>query len=367
MSVFLKLKKYHADALNLKRLQGLPLSRKFRYLLNTLCGETFRIRMFGHLGLRLVEISLTERCQCSCIHCYAIDDLKALNKDLEQNELSTEQVTDLVDDIEKIGASEIIYTGGEPLLRKDILKLVSYTHQKGLVVRIITNGILLDENLVKNLKNAGLNWCSISIDSPNSRDHDEFRKYPGCFDKAMEGFRLLKKYQIPCSIVSVARKDLINSGDLEKIVLLGKKLGVTIVRINFPIPIGRYNNQQDQVLTLDERERTRELLRSGIVSMESPEEGTSCTAAVTKINILANGDVTPCVFIPLSFGNILEKKLSDIWKNMDSYIKEFKIKGQCPMCDPFLRKTLMTAVEKNNENKKSSPLKRDKTTVRKTS
>ena len=335
------LSKYHATFLNLKRLQGLPFSRKIRYMVSAFCGETCRVRTFGTWGLRLVEINLTNRCQCRCLHCYAMDTPEGS----VENELSTDEVMRLIDDIEKMGATEIILTGGEPLLRGDILELVEYGHSRGLVVRLITNGILLDESLVRKLKNSGLNWCSISIDSSDPAVHDRFRNYPGCFEKAMDGFLMLNKYKIPSSMISVARKELIYSGDLEKIVSMAKKIGASVVRINFPVPIGRYQNQTDQILSFNEREQVRSLLDSGFVSMESPKERTRCTAAVTKIHILPNGDVTPCVFTPLTFGNIRDRKLIDIWKSMDGFIKEYKKSGQCPVCDPLLRKKLFDAAE----------------------
>ena len=154
------------------------------------------------------------------------------------------------------------------------------------------------------------------------------------------------KNKIPCNIITVARKELVYSGELDEIVRIGQKIGVTVVRINFPVPIGRLANQDNQTLNLEEREKVRELLRYGNVVMESPREGTICTAAVTKVNILANGDVTPCVFVPLPYGNIRKSRFPEIWKSMADYNKQFKISGKCTMCDPILRERVFNAAEK---------------------
>ena len=344
--------KFRGDFHNLKRLKGLSLPRKIVYLIKALTGEILRVRILGAFNLRLVEISLTDRCQCRCVHCYAHDELSAS----KNNELTTDELIQLLKDIKKIGATEIIFTGGEPLLREDILTLINYAHKMGLVTRLITNGIMLDDAFVGDLKKAGLSWCSISIDSPKPEAHDRFRGYPGCFNKAMKGFQLLSKNKIPFSIIAVARKELIHSGELEEIVALGRKVGATVVRVNFPVPIGRYYNQQDIVLNYEERERVRKLLGTGFVSMESPKEGTKCTAAVTKLNIHANGDVTPCVFTPLPFGNIRNQTLIEIWHAMDNYIQEYKISGQCPMCDPFLRKKLFDTAKEREHAENSSTI-----------
>jgi AdoMet-dependent heme synthase len=340
-----KINKIKAELVSLKRLAGLPLNKKIGYISNAVFGETLRTRTFGAFGLRLVEISLTDRCQCRCDHCFA-----ATEKPLDGNdELSTDTIKSLIDDLSKLGVTEVCFSGGEPLLRNDLLEIITFAHGKGLVGRLITNGILLNETRVACLKHAGLNWCSLSIDSPRSQVHDEFRRYSGCFDKAIDGIRLLVKYKIPCSIITVARKELIYSGELEEIVKLGKRIGVTVVRINFPVPIGRFMNQNNQTLNYVEREKVRELLRYGNVVMEAPTEGTKCTAAVTKVNILPNGNVTPCVFVPLSYGNIRERRFSDIWKSMEEYSKQFKVNGQCPMCDSRLRERIFTTAEQQKD------------------
>jgi MoaA/NifB/PqqE/SkfB family radical SAM enzyme len=312
-----------------------------QYLASTTLGEAIRTRIFSCFGLRLVEISLTDLCQCRCRHCFAATQQPLPKK----NELSTHEVKALVDELSELKVAEVCFSGGEPLLRLDILDIISHAHSKGLVTRLITNGILLDENMVIELKHAGINWCSVSIDNPKAEVHDTFRGYSGCFEKAINGLTLLVKHKIPCSIIAVARKELINSGELNKIVDIGKKTGVTVVRINFPVPIGRYINQDNEVLNLEERERVRELLLHGNVVMENPSENTKCTAAVTKVNILPNGDVTPCVFVPLSYGNIREKKFFDIWTLMAEYNSQFKVNGECPMCDSNLRELLFKAAD----------------------
>ncbi len=321
---------------NFGRLAGLPLHRRLYYLANTIVGETFRSRTFGTLGFRLIEISLTDRCQCRCVHCCA-----ATAEPLpEREELTTSEVHSIIDQASAMRATEVCFSGGEPLLRCDIVDLVRHARRKGLVSKIVTNGILLSEALVAQLKEAGLNWCAVSLDSPWPNEHDALRKHGGCFDLAVKGLKRLIQYGIPASISTYARKAAIHSGDLEKIVELGRGLKVATVRINFPVPVGRLEDSEDEILTLDEREEVRKLLRYGIVSMESPAEETSCTSGITKINVLPNGDVTPCVFVPLPCGNVHRQTLRDIWQAMGNLNGANKPKGRCPMCDPDFRAKL---------------------------
>ncbi len=315
---------------NLKRLRSMSAAQKVRYMARVVVGELLPARVFGIHALRLVEISLTDRCQCCCGHCFAATQDR-------EDELAAADVERLLRDLARLGIVEICFSGGEPLLHPEIVPLVAHASEQGLLVRMISNGILLTEDMVVRLKRAGLQWCSVSLDGPTSAVHDAFRGYPGCFDRAVGGLRYLVHNNIPCSIVTVARRELIKSGGLHDLVKLGDEIGVSVVRINFPVPIGRFSDQEDQVLTLAERQEVRRLLRYGNTTMESPREGTTCKAGVTKVNILPNGDVTPCAFIPLPFGNIHQDRFADIWKAMMSHSSMFKTRGQCSACDPATR------------------------------
>lgn len=314
---------------HLRRLQGMSLRQRLRYVLRVLVGETLPTRALGVFGLRLVEISLTDRCQCRCAHCYAATKAPV-------DELAAAEVETLLDDLARLGVTEVCFSGGEPLLYPDILPLVASASEKGFLVRLISNGIALDENMVTALKRAGLGYCSLSLDGSTPAIHDAFRCYPGCFDTAIDGLRYLIRHDVPCSIITVARRELVKSKRLYDIVKLGKDLGVSVVRINFPVPLGRFKDQHSEVLTLNERQEVRKLLRYGNVTMESPREMTTCKAGVTKVNVLPNGDVTPCVFVPIPYGNIRKDRFADIWEAMHDYSRLFKIKGQCPVCDPAM-------------------------------
>jgi len=321
---------------NLRRVAGLPWAKKVYYIINTIIGETLRTRSIGTLGLRLVEIGLTRRCQCRCAHCaVAITEASS-----ETNELTTSEVRSILDQVAAMHVTEVCFTGGEPLLRQDLVDLVRYAYQLRLVPKISTNGILLSDSLISKLKKAGLAWCAVSIDSAQPGQHDELRRYPGCYEKAIKGINGLVKHGIPTSIVTYTRKNSIYTGDLAEIVALGRTLNVAVVRINFLVPIGRLENQENQTLTFEEREEVRKLLKDGIVSMESPREGTRCTAAVTKIHITPNGDVTPCIFIPMPYGNVRQKSFREIWQTLADFDRMDKPKGHCPMCDPAFRRRL---------------------------
>jgi MoaA/NifB/PqqE/SkfB family radical SAM enzyme len=162
-----------------RRVAGLPAHRQAYYALNAMIGEALRRRTIGTLGLRLVGIDLTECCQCRCVHCY---DAKAHSK---RASLSAGEVRSILDQAAAMHATEISFSGGEPLLHPDLVSLVSYAHQKGLSTKVNTNGIGLSAALIRALRAAGLNWCAVSIDSVAADEHDALRGYPGCHERAV--------------------------------------------------------------------------------------------------------------------------------------------------------------------------------------
>ena len=324
--------------LHRKRLEGMSWPRQFRYAANVLLGESFRRRGIGRFGPRMIEITLTHRCQCRCVHCYD----EAWSCASETDELSTQEVASVLRQAFELGFIEVNFTGGEPLVRKDIVDLVKTARTVGLVPKISTNGMLLTESLVAELKAAGLAWAAVSIGSAEREVHDRLRRYEGCFDLAVQGIRRLVDHDVPASITACAMRETIQNGDLGKVVQMGHELGVETVRILFPVPIGGFHNAPNETLNLEERERVRELLDDPIVTLESPKEKTRCTAAVTKLNVLPDGEVTPCVFVPRSYGNIRDVPLRDIWAKLAEFDKMWKHSGQCPFCDDEFRERLLS-------------------------
>jgi MoaA/NifB/PqqE/SkfB family radical SAM enzyme len=320
-----------------KRLNGLPIGRKLYYISQVLFGERLGRRGAMLWGPRLIEFTLTHRCQCRCVHCYSETD----DRVPREEELTTAEVISVMKQAVEIGCTEVSFTGGEPLLREDLLELIGAARKLHLVSKINTNGIRLDRDRVADLKKAGLGWCSVSIDSSRPERHDELRRYPGCFERAVEGLKELRRQGVPASITTYTPRKIIQNGDLREIIGLGHKLDVETVRVLFPVPMGNYREALDEVLSLREREMVREYLSDPIVTMESPNEKTRCLAAASKLNILPAGEVTPCVFIPAPYGNVRKENLKSIWKRMSEFDRTCKPSGKCALCDEKFREKFL--------------------------
>ncbi|MFP3998920.1 MAG: 12,18-didecarboxysiroheme deacetylase [Desulfobacterales bacterium] len=129
----------------------------------------------------VVVWNLTQRCNLKCIHCYA--HAKAGK---QKNELSTQEGKALIDDLADMGVPVLLFSGGEPLMRKDLPELAEYSVKKGIRAVISTNGTLIGPETAKGLKNIGLSYVGISLDG-NQQVNDKFRGVDGAFEMAMKG------------------------------------------------------------------------------------------------------------------------------------------------------------------------------------
>ncbi len=125
----------------------------------------------------------TRRCNLRCVHCYA----HATDTD-GQDDISTTQAKTMIDDLAAYGAPVMLFSGGEPLVRKDLVELASHATSKGMRAVISTNGTLITKEKARELKNVGLSYVGISLDGGEAV-HDAFRKVPGSYRKALEGLQ----------------------------------------------------------------------------------------------------------------------------------------------------------------------------------
>ncbi|MDR0338648.1 MAG: 12,18-didecarboxysiroheme deacetylase, partial [Desulfovibrio sp.] len=129
----------------------------------------------------VVVWNMTRRCNLKCVHCYA----KALEEE-GTDDISTTAAKALIDDLAAYGAPVMLFSGGEPLVRKDLVELAHHAVGKGMRAVISTNGTLITRDKARELKEVGLSYVGISLDG-GEKVHDKFRKTTGSFKKALEG------------------------------------------------------------------------------------------------------------------------------------------------------------------------------------
>lgn len=129
----------------------------------------------------VVVWNMTRRCNLKCVHCYA----KALEVE-GKDAITTAQAKAIIDDLAAYGAPVMLFSGGEPLVRQDLVELAKHATHTGMRAVISTNGTLITQQKAKELKEVGLSYVGISLDGLEEI-HDRFRAVPGSFRKALQG------------------------------------------------------------------------------------------------------------------------------------------------------------------------------------
>ncbi len=303
----------------------------------------------------LSEIAVTYRCNLNCEFCYVG------HKDYP--ELGTSDFKKIIFKIySEANVPSVSFTGGEPLLRNDIVSLVEYAHKIGLWTNLITNGTLFEKKLVKSLKKAGLNSAQVSLEGPNKAIHDAITNIDGAFEKTIKGIKNLLEQGIPVHTNTTVSRH--NIHHLEGILLLIKSLGLKRLSMNLVIPCGTAGDRENlwvsysemgkyilKVKHLAERENIKFLWYSPVPICEfNPIAyglgNKSCAAITGLLSVDPMGNVLPCSSWNEPVGSLLKKSFREIWNSpMLSFFKkadyapeechqclDFKAcKGACPL------------------------------------
>ncbi|MCF6150104.1 MAG: radical SAM protein [Candidatus Kuenenia sp.] len=298
------------------------------------------------------NLAITHKCQCQCIHCSADPFI-----DYTKKELTVEEIKTVVDGALDLGASLIIYVGGEPMLREDLYDLIRYVDKTKAIPMIFTNGIMLTEENVQRLAKAGLFSLNISIDSSEPELHNEFRAVPGCYQKAFEGAERCRKAGILTGISTYATSESIKTGKVEKLLKIAQEQGFSEVTIFDCIPSGRFLKDTSKILTAEDRKQLIAITRKyhemdhpmGIncMSIINSPRGVGCYGAQSQFYMTAYGDINPCDFNPINFGNVRDMSIQEIWKKMVSHPDFNKRYPTCRMQSKAYRKKYIDPLPKN--------------------
>lgn len=273
----------------------------------------------------LMELSVTYRCQCRCKHCSVSNYFEAAKK---EEELTTAKIKDILRQTVKMGIPKVDYFGGEPLLREDIVELVQYGESLGLYISITTNAWGLNEDMLINLKKAGISCLNVSLDSVDEAEHDDLRGIPGIYQRSIDSIKACHQYKVPCIVSTyVTRKrlegfatDNDHSG-LTAIINLSKQLKATGIRILFPIISGEWVTKKKVELTDDEKRFVIDHIDPSFAFIEGAYSVVGkkkvCQALSGKmVNISPYGEIQLCVAFPRAFGNVKDASLQELVHQM---------------------------------------------------
>src|SRR6476646_10332138 len=190
----------------------------------------------------VVSWNLTYRCNLACEHCY-LDAGGAPQVGTEnfadRSELGTEECFRVIDEIAAFAPECVtILTGGEPLLRRDILEIIRRASERGLWVVVGTNGVSITENLAARLATAGARGLSLSLDALDAARHDRFRNVRGAWRNTVEGAEILNRTGLPFIVQTTAGAH--NLGELDAIAdFAHDHLAAKVWNLYFLVPTGR--------------------------------------------------------------------------------------------------------------------------------
>ncbi|AKB74551.1 radical SAM domain protein [Methanosarcina lacustris Z-7289] len=200
----------------------------------------------------VVVWNMTRRCNLKCVHCYA------QAKDMEfKDELSTEEGKALIDDLAAFGSPVILFSGGEPTMRKDLPELAAYAREKGMRAVISTNGTLIDKPLAKKLKEVGLSYVGISLDGIRETN-DKFRGMQGAFDAALRGLHNCQEVGIKVGLRFTINKQ--NVMDIPAIFDLLEEEKIPRICFYHLVYAGRGSTMVNEDLSLEESRKAVDLI-----------------------------------------------------------------------------------------------------------
>jgi 12,18-didecarboxysiroheme deacetylase len=200
----------------------------------------------------VVVWNMGRRCNLKCVHCYA------QSKDIEyKDELTTAQGKELIDDLAQFGAPVILFSGGEPTMRKDLPELAMYARSKGMRAVISTNGTLIDKKMAKVLKDIGLSYVGVSLDGMKETN-DKFRGVKGAFDAALNGMRNCLAEGVKVGLRFTINKK--NVKDIPAIFDLLEKEKIPRVCFYHLVYAGRGSKLVEQELSHEESRKTLDII-----------------------------------------------------------------------------------------------------------
>ncbi len=322
----------------------------------------------------LVVWNFTKMCNLRCKHCYENAGFKPA-----PDELTTEEAKRIIDEFKREGVVAIAFSGGEPLMRKDFFEIAKYATDNDFYVSIASNGTLITPEVARKLKEAGVEYVEISLDG-FEKTHDEFRGIEGAWKRAVQGIKNAIDTGLDVGVATTVTK--YNLKEIPEFLdFLEKEIRPRrFIHFNF-IPTGRGKDIIEADLSPEEREELLDFLYQKLVDPKFKMDvlSTAPQYAVTSLTFFErfggpvvathfinqkaaemlkgkaktlapflggcgagrlymalepNGDVKPCVFIPVIVGNLKRKSLKEIW--LKSPIlkeirerEEFKGCGQC--------------------------------------
>ncbi|MBN2444236.1 MAG: radical SAM protein [Spirochaetales bacterium] len=298
----------------------------------------------------LGEIAITYKCNNRCLFCYA----DCGNGPDTRNEMSLKEIKYIIKVFrEKAKIPFFSFTGGEPLVRPDLEKMIRYAYKTGLKVNLITNGTLVTEKRAVSLYKSGLRTAQVSIESHIPQIHDHLTGNEGSLERTLQGIKYLQ--QVGISVQTNTTLTQLNIKGIETLPMFLRNSGITRFSMNLYIPSGRKQYSKELFFPYSKIGPVIETIRKEASRQDltfywySPVPycyynpvarglgNKSCAAMDGLISVSPQGNVLPCSSYPESLGNLLKEDFNTIWfSGRGTFFKQkLFAPDECISCDKF--------------------------------
>lgn len=294
----------------------------------------------------IISWNTTNKCNLNCKHCYR-------DAGRERNdELTTQEAKQLIEEIAASGFKIMIFSGGEPLMRDDLFDLIEHAVKFGLRPVLGSNGTLVKPETAVMLKKIGVMGIGISLDSLDSYKHNTFRGMKGAFEAALRGIAACKaaglSFQLHTTVMDWNYDEILHITDF------AVSIGAAAHHIFFLVPTGRGAQIKEEFLNAAQYEMLlgRIVQKQKEVPIEvkptcapqfmriAKQQGVAyrfskgCLAGISYCIISPEGNVQPCAYLNTPVDNIRNKPFDTIWRD-NHVLKELRsqdYKGKCGKC-----------------------------------
>lgn len=269
-----------------------------------------------------VHLVLTHKCNLACEHCYQAEH--------DSDDLPFDTIVRVLDELADLGVLFLTLGGGEPLARRDFWRILEAARERRFAVDLYTNGTLINADVARRLREAGVVKVELSLHGANAATHDQFVRRKGSFDRTNRALDLLESVGLSV----VVKGNLTQANHREKPEMLARIQSRPLVKLN----MGKHlfvrddgdesaarsfhmtEAQEREVVRGDVDRMPREQIAGYVASARKhltrdDEELAPCQAARTTFAIHPSGDVTPCTLSHgLVMGNVLQRPLAEIWR-----------------------------------------------------
>lgn len=297
------------------------------------------------------SLELLPLCNMNCDMCYVRLSREEME---EKGRLRTvEEWIALAREMQEAGVLFLLLTGGEPFLYPDFRKLYLELQKLGFILSINSNGTMIDEDLAAFLGEHKPRRMNITLYGADEKAYEELCHYPGGFEKAIRGIRLLKKQGV--DIIMNVTLTKANKEDLDRFFDIAKELDVPLQVDTYMVPATRERNlpfNEQSRMTPEEaakaslrakklectEEKYKEYVEKLLLLIENREEKEEipepmvCLAGKCSFTINWQGELRPCVVLSSPAADVFEEGFLHAWEIMKNGVKDLCISGKCNAC-----------------------------------